>query len=194
MTREKIRGPQATHGFCRKSVPQLSGPGVLGYGLAMVRALLLAFAGLVAAMAAVPDWVVAPLLAEQAKPFATSEATIVTVAGNRYPFRVELARTPDERAQGLQGRQTLAADAGMLFDFATPQPVAMWMKDTYVSLDMIFIAADGRIVNIARDTTPQSLAVLESAAPVRGVLEVRAGTTARLGIRPGDRVVHKIFE
>lgn len=160
----------------------------------MIRAFLFTFVGVVAAVAAIPDSVVAPLLAEQPKPFATSEATIVTASGNRYPFRVELARTPDERAQGLQGRKALAADAGMLFEFETPQPVAMWMKDTYVSLDMIFIAADGRIVNIARDTTPQSLAVLESAAPVMGVLEVRAGTTARLGIRPGDRVVHKIFE
>ena len=166
----------------------------MGYGLAMIRAFLLAFAGLVAAVAAVPDSVVAPARAEQVKPFAISEATIVTASGNRYPFQVELARTPDERAQGLQGRKVLAADAGMLFEFTPPQPVAMWMKDTHVSLDMIFITADGRIVNIARDTTPRSLAVLESAAPVRGVLEVRAGTTARLGIRPGDRVFHKIFE
>ncbi|MBI2587008.1 MAG: DUF192 domain-containing protein [Rhodospirillales bacterium] len=160
----------------------------------MIHACLLAFAGLVAAAAAVPDSVVAPAWAEQVKPFVISEATIVTASGNRYPFRVELARTPDERAQGLQGRKALAADAGMLFDFEASQPVAMWMKDTYVSLDMIFIAANGRIVNIARDTTPQSLAVLESAAPVKGVLEVKAGTTARLGIRPGDRVFHKIFE
>ncbi|MGH6660373.1 MAG: DUF192 domain-containing protein [Rhodospirillales bacterium] len=160
----------------------------------MIRAFLLAFAGLVAAVAAVPDSVVAPARAEQVKPFEISEATIVTASGNRYPFRVELARTPDERALGLQGRRALAADAGMLFEFTPPQPVAMWMKDTHVSLDMIFITADGRIVNIARDMTPRSLAILESAAPVRGVLEVRAGTTARLGIRPGDRVVHKIFE
>lgn len=131
--------------------------------------------------------------AEPALPFALSEATIVTAAGNRYAFRVELARTPEERTRGLQGREILADDAGMLFDFSTPQPVAMWMKNTPLSLDMIFIAADGRIVNIARDTTPRSLKVIESAAPVRSVLEVRAGTTARLGIRPGDRVVHEIF-
>lgn len=173
-------------------MPRLSGGGVLGYGLVMVRVLLIVIGGLIA-WAAAPDSTVAPLRAEPATPFATSEATIVTAAGNRYPFRVELASTPDQRAQGLQGRQTLAVDAGMLFDFEASQPVAMWMKDTHVPLDMIFIAADGRIVNIARDTTPRSLKVIESAAPVRGVLEVRAGTTARLGIRPGDRVVHGIF-
>jgi uncharacterized protein len=68
------------------------------------------------------------------------------------------------------------------------------MKNTPLSLDMIFIAGDGLIVNIARDTTPQSLKVIESAAPVKGVLEVRAGTTARLGIRTGDRVEHEIFQ
>jgi uncharacterized protein len=160
----------------------------------MIRAFVLVFAGLVAAAAVVPGSVVAPLRADQAKPFTVSEATIITAAGNRYPFRVELARTPDERAQGLQGRKMLAADAGMLFEFEAPQPVAMWMKNTYVSLDMIFIAADGRIINIARDTMPQSLKAIESAGPVKGVLEVRAGVTARMGIRPGDRVVHKMFE
>ena len=159
----------------------------------MIRDILLGLAGVVVA-AAVCDSLVPSASADQGKPLAASQATVVTAAGNRYPFRVELARTPDERAQGLQGRRTLAADAGMLFEFEAPQPVAMWMKDTYISLDMIFIAADGRIVNIARDTTPRSLKVLESQGPVRGVLEVVAGTTARLGIRPGDRVVHKIFE
>jgi len=160
----------------------------------MNRTLLFAFAGLVAALTALPDSGVAPVRAEQATPFATSVATIVTAAGNHYPFQVELARTRDERAQGLQGRKALDTNAGMLFDFEAPQPVAMWMKDTYVALDMIFIGADGRIVNIARNTTPKSLKVIESAGPVRGVLEVAAGTTARLGIRPGDWVVHKIFE
>ncbi len=159
----------------------------------MIRAFLLGLAGVVLA-AAMGDLAVAPASADQAKPLAASQAIIVTAAGDRYTFWVELARTADERAQGLQGRQSLAADAGMLFEFEAPQPVAMWMKDTHISLDMIFIATDGRIVNIARDTTPRSLKVLDSAGPVRGVLEVVAGTTARLGIRPGDRVVHKIFK
>lgn len=158
----------------------------------MIRAFALAV-GVLAAALAVADSAPPTWAAEQTRPVVPSEATIVTAAGNRYAFRVEVARTPEARTRGLQGRRTLAADAGMLFAFAAPQPVAMWMKDTPLALDMIFITADGRIVNIARDTTPLSLKVIESKGAVKGVLEVRAGTTARLGIRPGDRVVHEIF-
>jgi len=95
--------------------------------------------------------------------------------------------------QGLQGRRRLAADAGMLFDFGRPVPVMMWMKDTHVSLDMLFIDAEGRVVNIARGTVPFSLTPIRSAGPVRAVLEVNAGTAARLGIKPGDRVLHPLF-
>ncbi len=156
----------------------------------MIRSLLLA-AALLTAATTVPAR--APAAAEQAAPFAASEAAVVTKAGNRFVFRVEIARTAEQRIQGLQGRESLAGDAGMLFDFEAPQRVAMWMKNTPLSLDMVFIAADGRIVNIARDTTPRSLKTIESAEPVKGVLELPAGTTARLGIRPGDRVEHEIF-
>ena len=81
----------------------------------------------------------------------------------------------------------------MLFDFGRVRTASMWMKDTPLSLDMLFIAADGRIVNIVADTVPRSLAVIRSSEPVLGVLEVRAGTARRLGIRPGDRVEHPIF-
>ena len=163
-----------------------------GLGVSTIRVILVAAAMAASALTVFASATPAAA-AESATPVSASEATVVTAAGNRYAFRVELARTPEERVQGLQERQTLAADAGMLFDFAAPQPVTMWMKNTPLALDMIFIAADGRIVNIARDTTPRSLKVIESDGPVRGVLEVRAGTTARLGIRPGDRVVHEIF-
>jgi len=119
---------------------------------------------------------------------------IITAAGVRHPFRVEIADTSLKRAQGLQWRESLASGNGMLFDFETPQPVFMWMKNTYLTLDMIFIAADGRILNIARETTPQSLAVIASAAPARGVLEILGGQAERLGINKGDRVKHRIFE
>lgn len=122
------------------------------------------------------------------------QVVIVTAAGARYRFKVEIARTGRQRAEGLQGRKNLAPDAGMLFDFGESQRVAMWMKDTFLALDMIFIDDGGRIVDIARHTVPQSLEIVESALPVKGVLEVRAGTTARLGIRAGDRVLHPIFE
>ena len=159
----------------------------------MVRNLPFAVAALLAWSAAVGSFA-PPVRAQALEPFERSVATVVTAAGGRYPFRVELATTPRQRSQGLQDRRRLAADAGMLFDFGRLQPVAMWMKNTYVPLDMIFIADGGRIVSIARDTEPQSLAIIESAGLVRGVLEVRAGTAARLGIAPGDRVAHEIFE
>jgi len=80
-----------------------------------------------------------------------------------------------------------------LFDFGRDQMVAMWMKNTYVSLDMIFIRADGRIAHIAENTTPHSEAIVSSRVPVRGVLEVVAGTAKKLGVQPGDKVVHRWF-
>ena len=82
---------------------------------------------------------------------------------------------------------------GMLFDFKAPRVIVMWMKDTLIPLDMLFIAADGTIVTIAENTRPLSLAAISSRVPVLGVLEVNAGTVRRLGLRAGDRVVHPIF-
>ena len=90
-------------------------------------------------------------------------------------------------------RQSLAPDAGMLFDFNAPSPVSMWMKNTFVPLDMLFVDAGGHIVNIGERTVPGSLEPVTAAAPVRAVLELNGGTAARLGIRPGDRVLFPIF-
>lgn len=118
---------------------------------------------------------------------------VVTTAQGPETFTVEVARSVDQRSLGLMNRPTLAPDRGMLFDFEQVQPVSMWMKNTLISLDMIFIAADGRIVNIAENTKPQSLATINSAGPVLGVLEVAGGTAKRLGIRVGDQVRHGMF-
>lgn len=104
-------------------------------------------------------------------------------------FDVEIASTPEARARGLQHRRSLAADAGMLFLFGAPQPVTMWMKDTFVPLDMLFLAADGRIVAIAENTQPQSLALIRAPEPVSAVLELNAGTARKQGIGVGDHVV-----
>ena len=119
---------------------------------------------------------------------------VVTAGGRRFPFDIEIADTPRQRARGLQGRNKLAPGRGMLFDFRKPQLTAMWMKNTFVSLDMIFIAADGTIIKIARQTTPESLSIIESGEPVLGVLEILAGTSDEFGIKKGDRVKHPIFE
>jgi uncharacterized membrane protein (UPF0127 family) len=108
-------------------------------------------------------------------------------------FGVELAVTPEEQARGLMFRRDLPEMQGMLFDFHREQPTSFWMKNTYVSLDMIFIRADGRILSIAENTVPLSEALVPSGGPVRAVLEVIAGTCKKLGIAPGDRVKHPIF-
>ncbi len=124
--------------------------------------------------------------------FETSKATLVTARG-RYVFDVELALDVAQRMMGLQGRLTLPPGRGMLFDFKAIQPVVMWMKNTLVSLDMIFIGEDGRIAGVARNTVPLSLTRIPSPGPVRAVLEVPAGTAFMLGIAPGDRIEHPLF-
>jgi uncharacterized protein len=111
----------------------------------------------------------------------------------KHVFGVEMAVTPEEQARGLMFRRELPDRQGMLFDFHREQPTSFWMKNTYVPLDMIFIRADGRILNIAENTVPLSEALVSSSGPVRAVLEVIAGTSKKLGIAAGDRVVHPIF-
>ncbi|WP_314963904.1 DUF192 domain-containing protein [Bradyrhizobium cosmicum] len=108
-------------------------------------------------------------------------------------FSVEMATTEEEKQTGLMYRKELADGKGMLFDFKPEQEISMWMKNTYVSLDMIFIRADGRILRIAENTEPMSTKIISSRGPARAVLEVVAGTAQKYGIRPGDRVGHPLF-
>jgi uncharacterized protein len=122
----------------------------------------------------------------------TSPLVIDTEGGARR-FAVELATTPEEQAQGLMFRRTLAADAGMLFDLGSTRTATFWMKNTLIPLDMLFIAADGRIADIHQRAVPLSEAMIESKVPVRAVLELNGGTAARLGIHEGDIVHHALF-
>lgn len=105
-------------------------------------------------------------------------------------FRAWIADTPARRTQGLMFVERLDPDRGMLFLFEQPQFAAFWMKDTPVSLDLLFIGQDGHIINIGERARPYSTTLITSARPVVAVLEVAAGTAARLAIRPGDRVTH----
>lgn len=123
-----------------------------------------------------------------------TEPLVVETADGPRRFAVEVARTPEQRAVGLMGRRDLAPDRGMLFDFGRTREVAMWMKNTFVPLDILFIDPEGRIVHIAENTTPQSLKRIPSGGPVRFALELLAGTSERLGISPGNRVRHPLFE
>jgi uncharacterized membrane protein (UPF0127 family) len=108
-------------------------------------------------------------------------------------FTVEMATTAEEKETGLMNRKELADGKGMLFDFSPEQQISMWMKNTYISLDMIFIRADGRILRIAENTEPMSTKIISSGGLARGVLEVPAGTAQKYGIAPGDRVAHPLF-
>jgi uncharacterized membrane protein (UPF0127 family) len=120
--------------------------------------------------------------------------SIATQGGQRQTFRVEVARNDADRAQGLMFRRSMPADQGMLFDFGRVEPVSMWMQNTYLPLDMLFIRADGTIARIAANTEPLSTRTIPSGEPVLSVLELNAGMAAKLGIKPGDRVEHPIFK
>ncbi|CAA7625669.1 conserved hypothetical protein [Candidatus Terasakiella magnetica] len=125
--------------------------------------------------------------------FAHSRVEVVTLAGKRHTFAVELASTPEQLSQGLMFRKTLAADAGMLFDFGPPKSVAMWMKNTLIPLDMLFMDREGRIIHVEEYAVPGTLLPRGPSEPVRAVLEVAAGTSRRLGLRAGDTVEHPLF-
>ncbi len=120
--------------------------------------------------------------------------SIATQGGQKQSFRVEVARNDADRAQGLMFRRSMPAEQGMLFDFGRVEPVSMWMQNTYLSLDMLFIRSDGTIARIAANTEPLSTRTIPSGEPVLAALELNAGTAAKLGIKAGDRVEHPIFK
>ena len=135
---------------------------------------------------------IVPAACAQLGKFPTSELVIETAKGPRH-FRIEVARSPEQHELGLMYRSVLAADAGMLFEFDRPDTVAFWMKNTLIPLDMLFIAADGRITDIHERAEPLSLAPIAPAHPVLAVLELNGGIVESLGIKPGDRVRHGFF-
>ena len=127
-----------------------------------------------------------------AGPSGMTDAVVVIMSeSGEHRLEVEVARAQEEHSRGLMYRQSLAPAAGMLFVYGHPQDITMWMRNTYIPLDMIFIGADWRITRIAERTVPLSLTSVASEGPVTAVLEVNAGTASRLGIRTGDRVVYE---
>ncbi len=126
-------------------------------------------------------------------PLPKEKLVIVGHGGPEHVFEVEMALTEKQQEIGDMFRTSIPQGTGMLFDWGYPRPSQMWMKNTLVSLDMIFINADGTIRSIAERTTPRSLAVIDSRGPVRATLEVVGGTTAKLNIKVGDTVKQRIF-
>jgi len=134
----------------------------------------------------------APAAYAQLQTFPKAELTIGS-PGGPHKFTVEVATTPGQMEQGLMFRHSLAADAGMIFDYGVPSMGAMWMKNTLIPLDMLFVDQQGRVINIHERAVPGSLEPIAAAAPARAVIELNGGTAARLGIKPGDRVIFPIF-
>ncbi|MDX1483970.1 MAG: DUF192 domain-containing protein [Alphaproteobacteria bacterium] len=124
--------------------------------------------------------------------FAVSKLGIAS-GGKTHSFTVELALTPAQRAQGLMWRRRIPADGGMLFLYPTDRVIQMWMKNTLIPLDMLFIDRAGLIVRVKQRAVPGSLAPISSGLRARAVLELRGGTAARLGLKTGDRVLHRAF-
>ena len=132
-----------------------------------------------------------PAAAEDLAPI---EPISIVTANTATILIAEIAETEDTRARGLMFRHIMPKDQAMLFDFGKPRPASMWMKNTYISLDMLFVREDGTIAAIAENTEPLSLQTISVDEPVRGVVELAAGTAKRLGIQRNDKVYHRIFK
>ena len=126
--------------------------------------------------------------------FGETETLTISSGDKTHNFLVEVADTDAKQAQGLMFRSNLAADAGMLFEFAEPKVATIWMKNTEISLDLVFIRSNGKIVKIEHGAQPQSLRSASSEVVVAAVLELPAGRAQDLGISPGDVVSHSFFE
>jgi len=126
--------------------------------------------------------------------FPRSTLQIATPDARLHKIDVWIADTEPRRARGLMFVEHMADDAGMLFIYPQPQPIAMWMKNTHLSLDMLFVSADGRVHSVVENTTPMSTNTISSNGVVLAVIELKAGSVARMKIRPGAHVIHPAFK
>lgn len=125
---------------------------------------------------------------QERQTFSSEPLTVETASGKAHDFVAELALDNAQREQGLMFRKSMPPENGMLFDFGEARDVAMWMRNTLIPLDMLFIARDGRITHIHENAVPHSEAIISSRGPVKFVLELNGGTAKRYGIKPGDMV------
>lgn len=127
------------------------------------------------------------------KAFSRSTLKIATADAQLHKIDVWIADNDTRRQRGLMYVEHMADDAGMLFIYPQPQPISMWMKNTHLSLDMLFVSANGRVDSIAENTKPMTTDTISSKSNVLAVIELKAGTAARLKIRPGAQVIHPAF-
>ncbi len=157
-------------------------------------------------MDGIRNWILLPVLllfiaipgawadSEEEVSLVTEPLVIVTQAGKKNLFNVELARTNVERVYGLMYRQTLPEDSGMLFVFPEEEVErSFWMKNTFIPLDILFIKDNGLIHHIHENAIPHDLTPVSSQGPVSKILELNGGMAKKLNIRPGDTVYHALF-
>jgi hypothetical protein len=121
---------------------------------------------------------------------AAAESLEFVTATGAHRFEIEVARTDREREVGLMYRRSMPRNHGMLFMFPSEQPVSMWMKNTYIPLDMVFVSRKGRVTSVARDAVPMSEAIIPSGPPAFAVIELNAGAARAMGLDVGDQVRH----
>jgi uncharacterized membrane protein (UPF0127 family) len=122
------------------------------------------------------------------------ESLEITTSSGVHTFQVEIAKDEASREKGLMFRRFMPAERGMLFEFDKDEPVSFWMKNTYIPLDMIFIAPNGSVTHVAANAEPLSEAIVPSGGPCIAVLELNGGAAARIGIAPGDKVHAAFFK
>ena len=125
--------------------------------------------------------------------FPHASLTIERADGKRFPLDIEVATSSEQKEYGLMFRRAMPRDSGMLFVFTPDQPASFWMKNTFISLDMLFVRGDGVIAKIVTHAEPFSVAVISSGEPVRGVIEINAGEADRRGLHTGDKVIYPAF-
>jgi hypothetical protein len=162
--------------------------------VALATIFLLAAAALWLMLAALPRTAHAQAQTQaQAQESGLEPLDFMTASGAHH-FSVEVMRTPAQLERGLMFRRFMPADRGMLFDFQVEQPVMMWMKNTYIPLDMVFIKRNGMVASVAKNAEPLSERIIPSGASVYAVVELNAGTADRIGLATGDRVVQALFK
>lgn len=120
----------------------------------------------------------------------SDDRLVIKTATGDHAFTVEVVDTPDSRAQGLMFRQSLDANAGMLFDFKEVRETSFWMRNTFIPLDMIFVAPDGKVETVHVNARPHDPTSISSGVPVQFVLEIPGGRSVEIGLKPGDRIEH----